>query len=91
MVSKLSHHWLHVVTDNYSGWGDQKLVDDLFTLFCTSERTKRLLTELATHKGLQKRQNGLQKNVTGSDTVCPILDLRMPKRRYVAYCTHVNK
>ena len=43
----MSHHWLQVVNDHYSGWGDQQLVDDLFTFFCTNGTTKRLWKQLA--------------------------------------------
>ena len=31
LFSKLSHHWLQVVNNHYSEWGDQQLVEDLFT------------------------------------------------------------
>ena len=43
----MSQHWRQVVNDHYSGWGDQQLVDDLFTFFCTNGRTKRQWKQLA--------------------------------------------
>ena len=68
----MSHHWLQVVNNHYSGWGDQQLVDDLFTFFCTDGTTKRnnLLTELITHRGLPNRQKGLQKELSQDPTLC---------------------
>ena len=47
----MSHHWLQVINDHYSGWGDQQLVDDLFTFFCTNGTTKRLWKQLADRIG----------------------------------------
>ena len=85
----MSHHWLQVVNDHYSGWGDQQLVDNLFTFFCTNGTTKRLWKQLADRIGNTQRASKQTKRATkkafrGSDAVRLILDLGMPKRRYVA-------
>ena len=84
----MSHHWLQVVNDHYSGWGDQQLVDDLFTFFCTNGTTKRLWKQLAdrignTQRASKQTKRATKKTFTGSDAVRLILDLGMPKRRYV--------
>ena len=47
----MSQHWLQVVNDHYSGWGDQQLVDDLSTFFFTNGTTKRLWKQLADQIG----------------------------------------
>ena len=83
----MSHHWLQVVNDHYSGWGDQQLVDDLFTFFCTNGTTKRLWKQLAdrignTQRASKQTKRATKKAFTGSDAVRLILDLGMPKRRY---------
>ena len=92
----MSHHWLQVVNDHYSGWVDQQLVDDLFTFFCTNSTTKRLWKQLAdrvgnTQRAAKRTKMATKKAFTGSDAVRLILDLGMPKRRYVAKCTHAYK
>ena len=85
----MSHHWLQVVNEDYSGWGDQQLVDDLFTFCCTSGTTKRLWIQLADRIGNTQRASKQTKRVpkkafTRFDAVRLILDLGMPKRTYVA-------
>ena len=85
----MSHHWLQVVNDHYSRWGDQQLVDDLFTFFCTNGTTKLLWKQLAdqignTQRASKQTKRATKKAFTGSDAVHLILDLRMLKRRYVA-------
>ena len=85
----MSHHWLQVVNDHYSGWGDQQLLDDVFTFFCTDGTTKRLWKQLADRIVITKRASKQTKRATkqaftGSDAVRLILDLGMLKRRYVA-------
>ena len=51
----MSHHWLQVVNDNYSVWGDKKLMDDLLTFFCTNGRKTRLCKKLADRIGNTQR------------------------------------
>ena len=85
----MSQQWLQVVKDDYRGWGDQELVDDLFTFFCTNGTTKRLWKQLADRIGNRQRafkqtKRATEKAFTGSDAVRLILDLGMPKRRYLA-------
>ena len=85
----MSQHWLQVVNDHYSRWGDQQLVDDFFTFFCTNGTTKRLWKQLADRIGNTQRASKQTKSATrnvftGSDAVRFILNLGMPKRRYVA-------
>ena len=92
----MSHHWLQVVNDHYSGWGDQQLVDDLLTFFCTNGTTKRLWKQLAdrignTQRASKQTKRATKKAFTGSDAVRLILDLQMPKQRYVAQCAHAYK
>ena len=85
----MSQHWLQVVHDHYSGWGDQQLVGDLFTFSCTNGTTKLLWKQLAdrignTHRAFEQTKRATKEAFTGSDAVRLILDLGMPKRRYVA-------
>ena len=85
----MAHHWLQVVNDHYSRWGNQQLVDNLFTFFCTNGTTKRLRKQPADRIGYTQRaskqtKRGTKKGFTGSDAVRLISDLGMPKRRYVA-------
>ena len=85
----MSQHWLQVVNDHYSGWGDQQLVDDLFTFFRTNSTTKRLWKQLAgrignTQRASKPTKRATKKAFTGSDTVRLILEIGVPKRRYVA-------
>ena len=92
----MSQHWLQVVNDHYSGWGDQQLMDDLFTFFCTNGTTKQPRKQLAdqignTPRASKQTKRAAKKAFTGSDAVCLILDLEMPKQRYVAQCTHAYK
>ena len=87
---------LQVLNNHYSWRGDQQLVDSLFTFFCTDERTKGLWRPLADRIGSTQRdwkvpKQATQKALTGSDAVRLILDLGMPKQRYVAECKHANK
>ena len=85
----MSHHWLQVVNDHYRGLGDQQLLDDLLTFFCTNGTTKRLWKQLADRIGNTQRTSKQTKRATkkafpGSDAVRLNLDFGMPKRRYVA-------
>ena len=85
----MSHHWLQVVNDHYSRWGYQQLVDDLFTFFCTNGTAMSLWKQLAdrirnTQRASEQTKRATKKAITGSDAVRLILDLGMPKRRYVA-------
>ena len=85
----MSQHWLQVVNNHYSGWGDQHLVDDLFTFFCTNGTTRRLWKQLADRIGNTQRASKQTKRATKEaftelDAVRLILNLGMPKRRYVA-------
>ena len=70
----MSQHWLQVVKDHYSGWGDPQLVDYWFTFFAQTARQNaygnNLLTELVTHRGLPNRQKGLQKKLPQRPTLC---------------------
>ena len=80
----MSDNWLQVVNDQYSGWQDQQLVDDLFTFFCTNDTTKRLRKQLAdrignTQRGSKQTKRATKKAFTGSDAVRLILELGMPK------------
>ena len=85
----MSHHWLQVVNDHYSGCGDQQLVDDLFTFFCPNGTPKRLWKQLAdrfgnTLRASKQTKRATKKAFTGFDAVRLILDVGIPKRRYVA-------
>ena len=76
----MSQHWLQVVNNHYSGWGDQQLVDDFSTFFCTNGTTKRLWKQLAdqignTRRASKQTKRATKKAITGSDAVRLILDL----------------
>ena len=64
-------------------------MDDLFIFFCTNGTTKRLWKQLAdqignTQRASDETKRATKKAFTGSDAVHLILDLGMPKQRYVA-------
>ena len=84
MVSKKFQSCLQVVNDQYSGW-----VEDLFTFCWTNSRTKRQGKQLAdrignTRRSSKETKRATKKAFTGSGAVPLILELRMPKRTYVA-------
>ena len=72
----MSHLSLQVVNDNYSRWGDQQLVDHLFTCFCTNGRVKRLCKQLPGRFGntqrASKEKQRLTKNLSQDQTLCTL-------------------
>ena len=74
LFEKRPHHWLQVVNDHHSGWGDQQLVDDLLAFFCTKGTTKRLCKQLAdrignTQSASKQTKMAAKKAFTGSEAV----------------------
>ena len=70
----MSQHSLQVVNYHYSGWGDQQLVDDLFTFSCTNGRNKPLWKRLAdqignTQRASKERKRATEEAFTRSDAV----------------------